>query len=346
MKRKLKQKIIARILILSAFTFPNLKAFAEKTTVPSNTLYTNSQTTAEKLNFTQAKNKFKTVNETVSYFILVECYKKYLDSTQKNNFLNADTTDDMLSILDEKQLKHLTSLLEVFRHCCSGTAFDYGMFNLYNTKLDRYSDWFKENVINNSELIKSQQIDIQVFLPPYSNYGSETSSEYNKCIQSLEAYNTQPPEQLISQLCNTVCKKLIDNIQKKYNKQTKKDLINKYKSRLKNFDGDSMEYRQWLILLFISREKSIVIPSIHKIYDVTKLLKQLDYEKLEKLEKMLKECNINQDAVKDFEPYFCQYSFQKDSKNESENTPEYILLSKIADLKKDKVKKEDRKSVV
>ncbi len=98
----------------------------------------------EKLNFLQVKGKFKNKKEGIlSYFVLVENYEKHLNSKQKYNFLNPDTIDSMIKVLDEKQLSHLKSLLVV--NC------DYNVktnFNTYGPPSERegLSNWLKKNI--------------------------------------------------------------------------------------------------------------------------------------------------------------------------------------------------------
>ena len=198
----------------------------------------------EKLNFLQVKEKFKNKKEDIlSYFVLVENYEKHLNSKQKYNFLNPDTIDSMIKVLDEKQLSHLKSLLVV--NC------DYNVktnFNTYGPPSERegLSNWFKKNIETYRKELKIDCI-----------YGD---------------------------ICN-VCKMLVEKIKKiENNKQNQKKIIAKYKSNLKKFNGNSVEYRQWLALMAYDHG----IPDIEKTYDVTKLLRKLNIKYLTDLK-----CHFN-----------------------------------------------------
>ncbi len=194
-----------------------------------------------KYNFTQAKNKFKNDENIISYFILVESYEKHLDSGQESGFLNPDSIDDMINLLDDKQLNHLKSLVRVFYI----SKYD-PQYRLGNRRhLDSLSEWFKDNIYNS---------------PRFS-------------------------EKTIINKCREIGKKLFDkikNVEKERleAKKGKEELFNQYKSRLSDFGGNSVEYREWLALLV----KDHGIPDIDRIHDVTKLLRRLDIEYLKKFE--------------------------------------------------------------
>ncbi|MBQ2671283.1 MAG: hypothetical protein IJG00_00490 [Clostridia bacterium] len=99
-----------------------------------------------------------------------------------------------------------------------------------------------------------------------------------------------------------------------YDKQIEKtkvqDLVSKFNSRLKNFDGDIKEYCQWLILLSVDNS----IPSIESVYDVHKLLKPLDLTRLKKLLWELTKSHNTTSIVEDMErlePYFYKLATEK-----------------------------------
>ena len=98
-----------------------------------------------------------------------------------------------------------------------------------------------------------------------------------------------------------------------YNKQIEKtkvqDLVSKFNSRLKKFNGDIKEYCQWLILLSIDNS----IPSIENVYDVHKLLKPLDLTRLKRLLWELDKFKNNHiiESMERLEPYFYRLATEK-----------------------------------
>lgn len=218
----------------------------------------------EKLNWPQIKNKFTTEKDILSYFILVENYEKHLSSKQKDDFLNSDTIDGMISLLDEKQLSHLKSLLIVNYSTILKTKFNsYGEEGL--------SDWFKENMKACKNELKIDHI-------------------------YKDAYDA----------CTTLIEK-IKNIEK--NKQNKKEMIEKYKSNLQKFNGNSVEYREWLALMAYDHG----IPDIEKTYDVTKLLRRLNIKYLTNLKRYFQSksaAKIIMDT-RNLEPYFYNLATSK-----------------------------------
>lgn len=176
-----------------------------------------------KLEFEEAKRKFGSGEDAAEYFLLVELCEKHLQESQKDSFLNAKTIDDMLDVLDDKQLQYIKSLISVYtRNRYIESSDDF--------KNEAFSDWFKHNMIESSR-------------------DADTIA-------------------------------LLDRIHEKLKR--KKDigaLKAEYISRLKKFDGNSVEYRKWLVLLYIDD----TIPNITKCYNIAKLLKQLDLERLKEL---------------------------------------------------------------
>ena len=199
--------------------------------------------------FAAAKSKFKTDEEAVNYFTWVELCEKHLTGEQKEAFLNADTIDGMLDVLDEKQLKHLRSLLRAYPYQRYLRAHNDTAF--YE---EAFSEWFRKNVFE-----KEFEVDYFNALP---------DRIYKKQIEKT-------------------------NVQK---------LVSEFRSRLTKFDGDLGEYCQWLILLDVDNS----IPSIQRVYDVHRLLKQLDLTRLTDLKKCISDrdtASIVSD-MKRLEPYF------------------------------------------
>lgn len=94
----------------------------------------------EKLNFRQAKYIFESKEAAMEYFVLVENYERYLSGAQKKDFLSATSINEMLELLDVKQIDHIDSLLGVFagnRGNSSGKEFSV-------------SEWYKENLLDKS----------------------------------------------------------------------------------------------------------------------------------------------------------------------------------------------------
>lgn len=276
----------------------------------------------KKLNLAQAKSKFKTKEDILSYFVLVENYEKHLDSKQKDDFLKPDTIDNMINILNEKQLSHLKSLIIVTHNTYAKRLKD-----LYGdcSKGEGISDWFKENIDNYAKQLKNDQ-------------------------------------HLIGDI-RDVCKILVNKIKDIENKRLKiknhsKNIITNYKSNLKKFGGNSIEYRQWLALMSYDHG----IPDIEKTYDVTKLLRRLDIRYLKNLKSSFKdiECTATSTIlnIKNLEPYlynlatskiknkdykehfdiFCAISDDNDKFNEFNAFKRAIkdLVSKIEDVIKEK----------
>ena len=192
-----------------------------------------------KLNFMQAKSRFKTIEDVAAYFILVESYEKHLNADQKEKFLNPDTIEDMFKILSDKQLKHLRSLIKVMAR---SKLYPKSQEIIYGG--EQFSDWFKKNLYKNS----SCGID--------------------------------KPDKFYIDVCKSLLERLVKFGEESGRTQKYiKDIIAEYKTKLKRFGGNSVEYREWLILLTTDHG----IPGIEKTYNVTKLLKSLDLYILEKL---------------------------------------------------------------
>lgn len=223
---------------------------------------------AKKLNFEEAKRKFKTDEEAANYFALVELYKKHLTGKQKEDFLSADTIDDMLKLLDDKQLRHLKQLVvALYSHIVNGPGGvrypDPRYFDFIN---EAYSEWFRDNVLFRGVKESRKKGDV----PPMPNFEGSA--------------------------------KLINKIVKHGRTKEIPFVKKEYESRLKRFDGNSVEYRQWLILLDVDNS----IPNISKIYDVNKILKQLDIGQLQSLKINIQKKGIN-GIIRDMqhlEPYY------------------------------------------
>ncbi len=97
----------------------------------------------ELMDFAKAKSKFGDDKEAVNYFVLVELYGKHLSEEKKDKFLSANSIDDMLDVLDERQLKHLRSLLGASLYQRSFRAHDDPEFDK-----EAFSEWFIQNVLN------------------------------------------------------------------------------------------------------------------------------------------------------------------------------------------------------
>ena len=114
---------------------------------------------------------------------------------------------------------------------------------------------------------------------------------------------------------------------KQFEKTKVQDLVSKFNSRLKNFDGDLKEYCQWLILLSVDNS----IPSIESVYDVHKLLKPLDLTRLKKLLWELTKSHNTTSIVEDMErlePYFYKLATEK---LKYSSQPELDILSNEAE---------------
>lgn len=225
-----------------------------------------------KWNFTQAKNKLKNDEDIISYFILVESYEKYINSSQESKFLNPDSIDEMINLLDEKQLEHLKSLIKVF--------FQYKYHAHWDTHgrgvtVDQLSEWFKENIYQNENLLKK--------------FGSKPLNIQEECQSN----------------CMKLYKKIKSVIQERLKiKNVRVKQLAQYKTRLRKFDGNSMEYRQWLTLFVIDHG----IPGIDRVHDIDKLLRRLSIEYLKRLKDKLARVSPNaiMRGIKNLEPYFYQ----------------------------------------
>lgn len=240
----------------------------------------------EKLNLTKVKSKFKTKEDILSYFILVENYEKHLDLKQKDDFLNPDTIDGMISVLDEKQLSHLKSLLIVnYNYYVKTDKYAYGA----TKEKEGLSDWFKENI---------------------ETYGNELKTD---CIYD-DARN----------VCKILVKK-IKNIEE--SKPNKKEMISKYKSNLKKFNGNSIEYRQWLALMTYDHG----IPDIEKTYDITKLLRRLNIKYLTNLKRHFENVRVVKVImdIEKLEPYLYDLATSKiEDKDYAKNYDIFCQLGK------------------
>lgn len=213
--------------------------------------------------FAEAKRKFKNnEDDAISYFILVESYGKHLNANQKDGFLNPESIDTMLNVLDEKQLKHLKNLIRVFVH--------------YRDPNGYHSEWFQENIYQNKNLLKNSIEDLH-------------------------------------EKCETICEILFDRIenviqQRLKTKNIKAEQLTQYKTMLRKFDGNSVEYRQWLLLLVTDHG----IPGIDKIYDIDKLLRRLSVDYLKKLKTKLSSlsCFKAIKGIKNIEPYLYDLATQ------------------------------------
>lgn len=118
---------------------------------------------AKKLNFAEAKSKFRTDDEAVNYFTLVELYEKHLTGKQKEDFLSADTIDGMLDVLDEKQLRHLRSLLGAVADNLMRHHYDEGGPEGQMFVNEAFSKWFRENVFENGQDIDFLEFPIRIY---------------------------------------------------------------------------------------------------------------------------------------------------------------------------------------
>lgn len=246
--------------------------------------------------FAEAKRKFKTDEDAEYYFVLVELYEKHLKPEQKENFLSAETIDGMLDVLDSKQLRYLKQLIVALTDIIytGGKTGLYPNPNYIKQVNESYSEWFRNNVL------------------------------YRGCKVPLKSTDTPEKPKLpdMLELINIITKHigLNDKSKKKQGGKEESDLIKQYKSRLKRFDGDSVEYRQWLILLDVDNS----IPNIDRIYDVNKLLKQLDLERLKSLKRLVGEkdaVKIIKADMKHLEPYY----YWLDAVNSGYTSDDYFM---------------------
>lgn len=251
-------------------------------------------------NFDEAKRKFKTDEDAEYYFVLVELYEKHLKSEQKEAFFKADTIDGMLDVLDGKQLGHLIKLINAFMIQIvgggSGTGYPHPEYIEFVN--EAYSEWFKSNMFD------------RIF---------KDSSK-------------QPELPDVDGLINRIAERKGARFER--DKAKKGTLINEYKSRLKKFDGNSVEYRQWLILLFEDDMGYFSIPNINKIYNVNKLLKQLNVERLRSLKDLLERESVSWivSSMDVYEPY---YYFFGNSEQKSKSAGTFLKIEIEDDYKPD-----------
>ncbi len=233
--------------------------------------------------FAEAKCKFKTDEDTLKYFLLVELYEKHLTGKQKDEFLNANTIDSMLDVLDKNQLEHLKNLIYAFRE---NSAVVYGEGGEERAKQfynEAYSKWFNDAI----------------------------STDVDKHRWAS-----------INNLILTISKK-------EKLKTDMKDLFLKFKQHLTKFDGNLSEYKQWLVLMYVDNK----IPAIDRIYDVNKLIKQLNLKRLNALQKSVEKLNISYLVAKMryLEPYYYQTAilnidYDKIKRTNPFNTLEYEFI--------------------
>ncbi len=243
-----------------------------------------------KLNFKEAKTFFRSAEEAVCYFILVESYEKCLDGDEKKSFLEAKSIDDMLDLLEDKQLAHLKSLIELIKKYKIG-AFNQDDQCRYGT--DAFSDWFTKNL-----LIYRKRAGLK---------------DESKFIIRIR------------ELCTEIINK-IDSMERmrKFVKKEENQIIKNYKSNLVKFNGDSNEYRKWIILTCLDRN----ITEISRSRDIDKILKNLSTKTLKGIKEELKSKFSDKD-LKDlikqserYEPYFYKFDLEENPRKTSNFTIE------------------------
>lgn len=238
-------------------------------------------------NYDQVSNKFSgDYQQMLKYIVLIEAYEKHIDPSLKDRFINSSSIEDMLKLFSLKQLEHLKKLLnEVFSSTMKATA--AGKIPITFRAQKRGSKFFGH------------------------------SGDFSSWFKSV--YDNFPEKQ---QAIGKCCSELIDqiNIVSKFiqSEESKQEqILSNYKSNLAKFDGNSVEYRKYLILLI----KAPWIESLGKVYDINKVLSGMHLDLNIELLEILKNSRRwgTGDNLKINEPYlYKRLSSEDNTTQESE----------------------------
>lgn len=226
--------------------------------------------------FNEIAAKFNSQEDAMEYFILVENYEIHLPKDKLTSFLNAGSINEMLEMLSEKQLHHAMGLIKGFSMLDTRSEEGRGIIR-HNAF--RVSDWFYKNVIEQK----------------YTKTKEKGETKTNETQYYSDLQNA----------CHGILKKTSLILKNRItNEEHKKQVKANYKANLKNFDGNSIEYRKWIILQISDPS----IPAINTTFNTAKLLKNLDKKRLEHFPRLINTRFLDKkdaaEKINNFEPYF------------------------------------------